>query len=455
MAYLGLNPEAYVSKIQELQDISSSFNGSDTNFPLRTTNNDIVTVAQSMQLQVSLNGVFQQPNTGSSSSAPGSFCVQGDRIYFAEAPSTGDVFFGQVQNSVVNNMDRSEIFSETFTANGVDADFVMSKAPPNVHAVLVTIDGVVQHKESYTLVSQNLTLRLDAAPDINSKVEVTHIGFSSSLVGPTSAVSSFYGRSGATELLATDDINVRDVDCYGSIGVGNYSPTFRIDVDSGASSNALRVKADTLPKLTIEDSSTGGKTELVQNGNNFHMFAVVSGVSTDILVSDGTYITTENSLGSLADRTTVNIASGSTGVTQALNDNTTAIATTAFVRQEVSDLIGAAPAALDTLNELAAALGNDANFSTTINNAISLKADATGGTIGTATLNNATINGVSIQADPGGPTPNTIRLGNVIFPATQVAEIGYNLVVASSNIDGTVNMEFSDRNEMRDIWLFS
>jgi len=110
---------------------------------------------------------------------------------------------------------------------------------------------------------------------------------------------------------------------------------------------------------------------------------------------------------------------------------------------------------LDTLNELAAALGNDANFSTTINNAISLKADATGGTIGTATLNNATINGVSIQADPGGPTPNTIRLGNVIFPATQVAEIGYNLVVASSNIDGTVNMEFSDRNEMRDIWLFS
>ena len=455
MAYLGLNPEAYVSKLQELQDISSSFNGSDTNFPLRTTNNDIVTVAQSMQLQVSLNGVFQQPNTGSSSSAPGSFWVQGDRIYFAEAPSTGDVFFGQVQNSVVNNMDRSEIFSETFTANGVDADFVMSKAPPNVHAVLVTIDGVVQHKESYTLVSQNLTLRLDAAPDINSKVEVTHIGFSSSLVGPTSAVSSFYGRSGATELLATDDINVRDVDCYGSIGVGNYSPTFRIDVDSGASSNALRVKADTLPKLTIEDSSTGGKTELVQNGNNFHMFAVVSGVSTDILVSDGTYITTENSLGSLADRTTVNIASGSTGVTQALNDNTTAIATTAFVRQEVSDLIGAAPAALDTLNELAAALGNDANFSTTINNAISLKADATGGTIGTATLNNATINGVSIQADPGGPTPNTIRLGNVIFPATQVAEIGYNLVVASSNIDGTVNMEFSDRNEMRDIWLFS
>ena len=100
-------------------------------------------------------------------------------------------------------------------------------------------------------------------------------------------------------------------------------------------------------------------------------------------------------------------------------------------------------------------MGDDANFSTTVNNAIALKADATGGTINTATLNNATIQGVTIQADPGGPAPNRIRLGNIIFPATSIADIGYNLVVHSSNMDGTVNMEFSDRNEMRDIWLFS
>ena len=133
MEYLGLNPEAYVSKIKELQDISSQFDGSTNNFELRTTNNELVTVAQSMQLTVSLNGVMQQPNTASASNAPGSFWVQGDRIYFSEAPAAGDVFFGQVQNSVVNNMDRSEIFSETFTADGVSEDFTMSKAPPNVH----------------------------------------------------------------------------------------------------------------------------------------------------------------------------------------------------------------------------------------------------------------------------------------------------------------------------------
>lgn len=42
----------------------------------------------------------------------------------------------------------------------------------------------------------------------------------------------------------------------------------------------------------------------------------------------------------------------------------------------VSGLIDSAPATLDTLNELAAALGDDANFSTTITNSIAAKADA-------------------------------------------------------------------------------
>ena len=41
------------------------------------------------------------------------------------------------------------------------------------------------------------------------------------------------------------------------------------------------------------------------------------------------------------------------------------------------------------------------------------------------------------------------------MPATATAELGYNLVVSSQNMDGTVDLDFSDRNEMRDIWLFS
>ena len=45
----------------------------------------------------------------------------------------------------------------------------------------------------------------------------------------------------------------------------------------------------------------------------------------------------------------------------------------AYVDAEVAGIVDTAPAALNTLNELAAALGDDANFSTTITNSIGTK----------------------------------------------------------------------------------
>ena len=56
--------------------------------------------------------------------------------------------------------------------------------------------------------------------------------------------------------------------------------------------------------------------------------------------------------------------------TASAGTNTTQLATTAYVTAAVADLIDSAPGAINTLNELAAALGDDANFSTTITNSI-------------------------------------------------------------------------------------
>ncbi|HCQ4707336.1 TPA: phage tail protein [Escherichia coli] len=62
-----------------------------------------------------------------------------------------------------------------------------------------------------------------------------------------------------------------------------------------------------------------------------------------------------------------------TAPTAAQSANNTQIATTAFVKSAIAAMVGSAPAALDTLNELAAALGNDPNFSTTVLNALAGK----------------------------------------------------------------------------------
>jgi hypothetical protein len=87
-----------------------------------------------------------------------------------------------------------------------------------------------------------------------------------------------------------------------------------------------------------------------------------------------------------------------------LGDNTGNIATTGFVQSTIAALVDAAPTTLNTLNELAAALGDDANFATTIADSVALKANtsslstvATTGqytdVIGTPTLANVALSG--------------------------------------------------------------
>ncbi|WP_413599156.1 hypothetical protein [Citrobacter freundii] len=62
-----------------------------------------------------------------------------------------------------------------------------------------------------------------------------------------------------------------------------------------------------------------------------------------------------------------------TAPTAAQTANDTQLANTAFVKSAIAALVASSPKALDTLNELAAALGNDPNFATTMTNALAGK----------------------------------------------------------------------------------
>ena len=76
------------------------------------------------------------------------------------------------------------------------------------------------------------------------------------------------------------------------------------------------------------------------------------------------------------------IAMGTSKIT-GLGDPTLAqdAATKTYVDTSISNLVAAAPGALDTLDELAAALGDDANFATTVTNSIATKLALAGGTM--------------------------------------------------------------------------
>lgn len=85
--------------------------------------------------------------------------------------------------------------------------------------------------------------------------------------------------------------------------------------------------------------------------------------------------------------------------TAAAGTNTTQIATTAFVETAVSNLVDTAPEALNTLNELAAALGDDANFSTTISTQIGAKLDSSSYTAADVLTKIKTVDGASSGLD--------------------------------------------------------
>jgi hypothetical protein len=103
------------------------------------------------------------------------------------------------------------------------------------------------------------------------------------------------------------------------------------------------------------------------------------------------------------------------------SDSATALATQqsikAYVDAQVVATIDSAPAALDTLNELAAALGDDANFSTTVTNSIATKMPLAGGTFtGDVTAENLTLSGSYTLTLGGILNANSQRLTSVANP---------------------------------------
>ena len=93
-----------------------------------------------------------------------------------------------------------------------------------------------------------------------------------------------------------------------------------------------------------------------------------------------------------------------TTTTQSAGNNTTRVATTAFVTTAVANLVDSGPGTLNTLNELAAALGDDANYAATITTALAGKqATLTAGT-------NINIEGTTISAVIGGGKPIPSKL---------------------------------------------
>lgn len=184
----------------------------------------------------------------------------------------------------------------------------------------------------------------------------------------------------------------------------------------------ILIKRSTTPGAvpTTGDLSTG---ELAINTADKRLFTNNSGTIVEIGTAPTTQAVTGNAtvggtLGVTGNTTLTTVstsgaatlASGSvTGnfsvagtLTVATPTNSTDAASKGYVDTAVANVIDSAPAALDTLNELAAALNDDANFATTVTTALATKLNLSGGTMtGDITLgaNNITSTATPATAD--------------------------------------------------------
>lgn len=200
------------------------------------------------------------------------------------------------------------------------------------------------------------------------------------------------------------------IDSTGNIGIGTNNPAYKLDViGSGNFSQNLFVNgvpvsisghAHNSSDITNFASSVSGLlpsftgisgVSVASSGNNYIISLNDPTIQlidiTDLSENARVFLLTpsSNNLQTLVSDTTgsgvlvFNNSPSFTGIpivpTAPSGTNTDQIASTSFVRTEISNLVNSAPSTLDTLNELATALGNDPNFATTIASGLAQKSN--------------------------------------------------------------------------------
>ena len=185
--YIGNQPSA--GEFKKLDSIASSFNGSLTQFDL-----DYSTVNQSVgdatQLIVSLNGIIQEPGTAYT------LGIGGGSIVFASAPASTDtchiVLLGGVGGTTTptdgsvtaSKLDSSlkDYLEETFTANGSQTTYTLTRAAIGSNSLLLSVDGILQPSTAYSVAGTTLTIS-PALPN-TTNVRVVHLGVQSGVYIP-------------------------------------------------------------------------------------------------------------------------------------------------------------------------------------------------------------------------------------------------------------------------------
>jgi hypothetical protein len=170
------------------------------------------------------------------------------------------------------------------------------------------------------------------------------------------------GNAGAPATLLNGEVAVNEVD-----GVVWYGKGLGQD---GNATSVIAIGGDGVFATKSYVTTAVAAVDVSSQLANYLTTANAGSTYLTISSASSTYLTQSNASSTYAPLASPSLTGSPTAPNQTAGDSSTKIANTSFVMTAVANLVASAPEALNTLNELAAALNNDASFSTTISNSI-------------------------------------------------------------------------------------
>jgi hypothetical protein len=225
---------------------------------------------------------------------------------------------------------------------------------------------------------------------------------------------------------------------------GTTTLTTKGDILARDASTSVRFPVGTNGKVLTANSSTTTGLEWVTPtvyatvANLSTLSNTVTGISDNANTLSNTVTALSGNVSTISNTVVLksNIASPTfTGVptapTAANTVNNTQIATTAYVKTVIGDLINSAPSTLDTLGEIATSLANNESLSSTLTTSIALKAPLADPTF------TGTVSGITKTMVGLGSVDNTTDLDKPISNATQTA-LDLKAPLANATFTGTI-----------------
>ena len=251
MAYIGRNPD--FGEFRKVDVSSWTFNASNVSFPLGKQVGDV------NQVIVSLNGVIQQPTTD--------YLLQagGNNLVFTTAPDSGDSCFAVVIGSTGQSVLTGSITADKLAANlktfdeftrtfrGESDSCTLSFTPSAKGALLVSIDGVIQAQNNFTLVDN--TISFDEILDSNSILRVVDLGVKSAVYVPVDG--SVTSGKLADQSVAVNNLDSSLVINNIPIRVNTQNIISSITIDSGKNASVIGpITVDSGVNITVNGNFT-------------------------------------------------------------------------------------------------------------------------------------------------------------------------------------------------------